>query len=784
MQKAMLIMSVALSLTACNEAKVTPTQTSQSINESQLSQSTKSIFVSNEVELKNAIKNAQAGDNITLKNGTYTDIRIQFYGQGTKESPITLKAETPGKVFIEGESNLHLGGTYLIVDGFHFRNGYSPTRAFIRFKINDDKIAFHSKITNSVIEEFTQLERDITDHWIEFWGQHNELSNNYITGKSNFGPTIMVELKGNQHVNNYHQIINNHFGPRPRKGGPHGETIQIGNSSTSMTPSFTNIENNLFDRCNGEIEIISSKSNYNQFKNNVFFESEGSLVLRHGNYATIDGNVFIGNDTSKFFGGIRVINTGHWITNNYFYKLKGESFRAPIAVMNGIPKSPLNRYNQVTDVVVAYNSFIESPTPWYFSVGSNVEQSAVLPKSEIRSARPVRTIFANNLIYNSAKAETPIYHYDKVDGVSFYSNISNQENTTDIQSTGLVKQEITVKNHSTYFTSPTDNYDDVYNGFGFEKINVDFFGQPRTNNNTVGATITPVKNDVNLLERSNYGTNWFSTEQPVREVTSLKVATTNELINAIQQALPGDIIELTASNYAITEPLIINKNIVITSVNKKKKAILNVTAQETAFTLTPKSFLHLDSIIITGDKTQNALSTLDKNMSKAYDLSINNTEIYNFNNVLNASKGSFADTITVTNSKIKNNMNGLVLNTETDNKGDYNVEFLTIKHSIFDNISGTILDYHRGGYDESTIGGNLVFEHNTVSNSGKVQKDNILIKNRGIVNVSLKDNTFTNNSVKIIAVLWGEKGQKPVNNTINNSGNINTVKNLKLNLLY
>ena len=88
--------------------------------------------------------------------------------------------------------------------------------------------------------------------------------------------------------------MNNHFGPRPRKGGPKSETIQIGDSYTSMTPSHVNVSNNLFEKCNGEVEIISSKSNFNEFRNNIFYESEGSLVMRHGNYCIIDGNFFIG----------------------------------------------------------------------------------------------------------------------------------------------------------------------------------------------------------------------------------------------------------------------------------------------------------------------------------------------------------------------------------------------------------------------------------------------------------------------------------------------------------
>lgn len=141
-------------------------------------------------------------------------------------------------------------------------------------------------------------------------------------------------------------------------------------------------------------------------------------------------------------------------------------------------------------------------------------------------------------------------------------------------------------------------------------------------------------------------------------------------------------------------------------------------------------------------------------------------------------------TATAYNLSIKNSKNGFILNTETRNKGDYNVEFLTITNSNFDNISGSILDYHRGGYDESTIGDNLVFNNNTVTNSGKMQNDSILIKNRGIVNLSLKDNTFKNNPVKLVAILWGEKGQKPENNTITNSGEVKVVKNLKLKLMY
>mgnify|MGYP003634300229 CR=1 FL=1 len=743
------------------------------------------ILVNNNNELQSVIKNIKAGDVITLANGIWKDVEIEFYGRGTKNNPIILKAETSGKVTIEGASSLSVGGEYLEVRGLHFKNGYTPSKTVIQFKINDDKVANHCKVTQCVIEEFTQPDRHITDHWVEFWGQNNELSNCYITGKSNFGPTVRVFLKGNEHIKNYHQIINNHFGPRPRKGGPHGETMQIGDSGTSMAPSHTYVANNLFDHCNGEVEIISSKSNFNEFRNNVFFESEGSLVLRHGNYATIDGNIFIGNEKSKFIGGIRVINTGHWITNNYFYKLKGTTFRAPLAVMNGIPKSPLNRYNQVTDAVIAYNSYIDCKTPFHFSVGSNVSQSDVLPASEIRSARPVRTIIANNLIYNSKIDNYPIKNYDKVDGVIFKKNILNSENKSDVKPEGLMAKDIKVNKISERLYVPVLNYKDIYSGFDFETITTDLFGTPRTiENNSVGAILKPIKTNTELIDKSKYGTNWFSTKSIKNQSTIISISSNIELVKQLKLAKPGDVLSLKPGSYSIDDSLVINKDVTISSEDKNDKAVLIFTSNNAAFQMYPKGNLRIENVVLSGNKTQDAFSTLDKNMSKAYNLFLNTVEISNFKSVLEVSKGSFADTISISNSVIKNCKKGLCLNKENDAKGDYNAEFVLISNSEFNKIDENVLNYFRGGYDESTIGGNLLITNSVFTNCGAKEENGMLLSHRGIVNVNITKNIFKNNAVKYVAILWGAKNNDESENQISNSGIIKTEENLKMKLMY
>ena len=354
------------------------------------------LTVSDNEALAAALNNAKPGDEIIMANGVWKDVQIRFKAQGTEQKPITLRAETPGEVFLEGKSDLKFSGEYLIASGLFFRNGQTPSDVVVEFRTHKDTVANNCSLVNSVILDYNQLKRDRQDRWVEFHGRHNSMDHCYIAGKSNRGPTVRVSIEGNKSIRNYHQITNNHFGSRPPKGGPSGETIQLGNSYTSMSPSNTLVANNLFERCDGEVEVISSKTNFNEFRNNVFYKSEGSLVMRHGNYCMIDGNYFIGDDASEQMGGIRVINTGHWIVNNYFYNLKGSSFRSPIAIMNGIPKSPLNRYNQVTDVVVAFNTWVNCRSPWQFGVGTNISQSKVLPASEIRSARAIRTIVANN----------------------------------------------------------------------------------------------------------------------------------------------------------------------------------------------------------------------------------------------------------------------------------------------------------------------------------------------------------------------------------------------------
>jgi len=125
---------------------------------------------------------------------------------------------------------------------------------------------------------------------------------------------------------NYHTIHYNWFGPRPPPGENGGETIRVGDSGTSMQSSRTLVEDNYFEQCNGEIEIISNKSCDNSYRSNTFEDCEGALTLRHGNRCLVEGNFFLGNGR-RSTGCVRIVGEDHRVVNNYLERLTGAGSR-------------------------------------------------------------------------------------------------------------------------------------------------------------------------------------------------------------------------------------------------------------------------------------------------------------------------------------------------------------------------------------------------------------------------------------------------------------------------
>jgi len=349
-------------------------------------------YVKDADEIEDVMAYAIPGDVLIMANGVWTDQRIEFEGEGAEADSITLRAETPGRVILTGKSNLRISGRYLVVKDLWFLNGESPSGGVIEFR-GDRGSAHHCRLTQTAVLNYNPGNEFKDYKWISLYGTNNRVDHCFLEGKNHSAATMVIwfDRVSNPPVHD-HRIDHNYFGYRPALGRNGGETLRIGTSTYSMNISRTIVEHNFFERCNGEIEIISSKSCENVYRYNTFYECEGTLTLRHGNRCEVYGNFFIGNQ-QPMTGGVRVIGEDHKVYNNYFEGLYGldEDWYCALPIMNGVPNSPLNRYFQVKNAVIAFNTFVDCLTPVAFGVGADEE----------RTLPPLDCIFANNLVYTS-----------------------------------------------------------------------------------------------------------------------------------------------------------------------------------------------------------------------------------------------------------------------------------------------------------------------------------------------------------------------------------------------
>ncbi|MGH6633696.1 MAG: polysaccharide lyase 6 family protein, partial [Sphingopyxis sp.] len=314
-------------------------------------------LVTDQAQYRAAVKKSQPGDTIILADGEWCDFQIVFTGSGSAAKPITLTAQTKGKVTITGQSNLRIGGQHLLVSGLVFKNGASPTGEVISFRRDSKTLANDTRVTEVVIDGYSKVDRRAEDIWVALYGTGNRVDHSHFEGKTNSGVTLAVIRRAGEPLDNRHRIDHNYFGPRPPLGSNGGETIRIGTSEESLSASNTTIERNIFDRTSGEVEIVSIKSGGNIIRENLLLEAQGAIVLRHGNGNLVERNIFLGKGVPDT-GGVRVINRDQIVRGNYFEGLAGTSFKSAISVMNGVPNSVINRYHQVANARIEGNSII------------------------------------------------------------------------------------------------------------------------------------------------------------------------------------------------------------------------------------------------------------------------------------------------------------------------------------------------------------------------------------------------------------------------------------------
>lgn len=609
-------------------------------------------------EVARTLKTAVAGDRIVVKNGVYRDRELKWLGHGTEAKPVRIEAETAGGVVIEGASTLRLAGEWLEIAGLTFRNGFAPRGSVVEFRC-DKEVANDCRLTECVIDGYNPARRDVSYSYVLLFGRRNRVDHCEFNGKLNLGVTLIVMLNEERSQRNFHRIDHNIFGYRPVYGSNGAETIRVGTSHQAYESSNTIIEENLFDRCNGEVEVVSIKSSDNIIRNNRFWECEGVLALRHGDRNETYGNIFVGNG-KRNTGGVRVVNAGHRIYDNRFYGLAGGRFFSALALMNAVPNSLPNRYCLVEDVEIRDNLFVDCSNI-EFGTGKDLE----------RTLAPERVRFVGNTIVNR-RLDAPYMAIDRVDGITFEKN--RVELAAECHSDGFKRAKIKIE--------PVPTYDELRNGCGVSNR---------------------VRSEVS--------------EQRIG--TCVQVAAGEDLPAAVDGAADGDEIVLVTSggDYAIERALVVGKRLTIRAAEGlANRPVIRFAGDKSddMITIADGGILTVEGLAFSGRPepgkamAKAGISTAT-DMIRPYSLTVDGCEFADFGEggffAVKGTQATFAEQIVIRNSLFRN-LSGDAINyaAEREDKGRYNADDMLIENCSFYRLLGLPVNIYRGGSDESTAG--------------------------------------------------------------------------------
>ncbi len=711
------------------------------------------FIVSSSAEITAVLTGIQPGDTLTMTSGEWINQQIIFEANGTEEQPILLRAGEPGQVVLTGTSTLRIGGTYLVADGLFFRDGYAISGAVIEFRSGAGD-SHYCRLSNTVILNYNPKSINTDYKWISLYGANNRVDHCYFAGKNHSGTTLVIWFDRMYNPPaHYHQIDHNYFGHRPPLGFNGGETIRIGTSDYSMSDSYSVVEYNYFEHCDGETEIISNKSGHNTFRSNTFYECDGTLTMRHGNFATVEGNFFIGNFKSGT-GGVRIIGEDHVVYNNYFQDLAGTGLRAAISIMNGVPNSPLNRYFQVKRAQVLYNTIIDCNNTIVIGAGENAELS--LP--------PEDCIIANNLGKSTVKM---IYEEDQPINMFWEANImygilgiENPGGILEVDPLMAVAEDGLWRPlpESPVIGAAADNY---------PAVSMDMDGQNRLTEKDIGAdeaSTDPITR--RPLTAEDVGPDWEIPGPKPPDIVyvqagpdSLKIALENVNDNAIIELITGGGI------YENSSVLIIDKKVTIRAAtglvsqpvirNTESDSPDRLLIQLNEGTNLRLIGLELDGMAGTATPARKLIATQTEMMTKKYTLHIDSCFFHDVEgSILYGHQGSVADTIYVTNSKFyRADSFGIKLADEAVGSGKFNVDQMIIENCTFWKTGLEAIFIYGGDEIPFTPSPVVVIDHVTVDECGN--PDAAIINAWECDFTTIKNSIFSNSSGQESIRLYG-----------------------------
>lgn len=350
-----------------------------------------------------ATQTMTAGTTLCLADGVYSeDLQLKFGGEGTEAAPIKVAAATPGNVtFSGGEVSIKMGGSYTQLQGFIFEDViFSSSLIETRFGTHD--LCYNCRITeNTVVNAVASGSSGIYAH---IYGKDVWFDHNILSGKTVANPMVSLNRWVSSDWDEETQIAElaqgivvyaNYIANRPPADAKFYasnddndyEAIRTGLSDTHQYPGNSIVSGNLFENIQGEAEVISNKGSNNVITNNTVRNSYGSITNRHGNTNVISNNFMFG-DGYPYAAGLRIVDDGHTITNNYIEgaRYQNTSHHGGIVIIGSDGAGDSNNgYQQVENVHIAHNTVVDSVNSINIDGGG-------------KSSQPKQVYFANNIV--------------------------------------------------------------------------------------------------------------------------------------------------------------------------------------------------------------------------------------------------------------------------------------------------------------------------------------------------------------------------------------------------